>query len=135
MNFLGAFQMDHDIDYPSPDMAVLDGYTFAASAYVLEKATNKSVPIAAFAAREKVDNFVISPILRCARNNFTNDSGTGPITMLLTNWALTIGSIYITLLVVSEKYKMDPGFVLLPVTNSNSSRSLCRVASVWYIYR
>ena len=140
VNFLGAFQMDHDIDYPSPDFSPFDGYTFAASTYVLEKATNNSVPIAAFAAGEKIDNFVVSSFWTCTKNNFTYDSGTGPTTvevvsamvvtngkrskfaqaftlcMLLINWALTVASIYITVLVISEKEKMDSAFLLFPVT-------------------
>ena len=123
-------------------MVPFDTYTFTSSVLVVEKATNKSVPIVAFRAGETpaADNFIIaSGSGYPTRNNFTYNDGTGPITvevesrcvtftaqrsqfaktitlgLLLINWALTVGSTYITLFVVFGS-GLDPATVLLPIS-------------------
>lgn len=85
--------------------------------FVIEKATNKSVPIITFAAGEGQDNFAVSSYDMGTRSNYTYDSGTGPTTievdskrsqlaqaftmcLLIVSLALTIGSIYLTFLVI-----------------------------------
>ena len=140
MNPLGVFEVDHNIDYPLPDMVPFDTYGFTATVFVIEKGANKSVPIAGFTAGEATDNFVISSSGFHTKNHFTYDSGAGPATtdvksavieiiarrsklaqaftlcLLLINWALTTASIYITVLVVSRKEKVEAAVLLLPVT-------------------
>ena len=140
MSSLSVFRVNHNIDYPYPDMAPFDTYWFGSSAFVVEKATNRSLPIVSFSAGETADNFVISSYVGFpTKNNFTYDSGTGPTTveveshwtgfkarrsrsaqgftlcLFIINWALTIGSIYITLFVVLGRQKMDVAVLLLPV--------------------
>jgi len=137
------FEVDHSIGYSSLYMVPFDSYSFTATAFVIEKDTNKSVPIVKFAASEAADNFVISSSdMFDMKNNFTYNPGTGSrmievdsgmisvkakrsplaqaftMCMLFTNWALTIGSIYITvtLLATTRKENMDAAVLLLPVT-------------------
>jgi hypothetical protein len=81
------------------------------------------VSIVTFAAGEALDTFVVSSVGAGTKSNYTYDSGAGPTTvevqsgvidieatrtrlvqeftlgLLLVNWALTIGSTYITLVV------------------------------------
>ena len=128
------------MDLQFRDTVPFDSYGFSASAFVIEKATNKSVPIVAFAAGNGPQNFVVSSTGMPAQSMFTYDSGTGPITALvdsrivwikakrsrlakaftlclfIVNWALTVGSVYITLLALVGTGKMDPAVILLPVT-------------------
>ena len=137
---ISTFEVDHRMDYQIPNAVPFDPYFFTASAFVIEKATNKSVPIVVFAAGDGPENFVISSTNTSTRSNFTYDSGTGPTTvsvessvvfmmvkrsllaqaftlcMFIVNWALTISSVYITLLVLIGTGKMDSTVVLLPVT-------------------
>ena len=132
--------MEHGLDFGYRDEAPFDSYNFHASVFVIEKATNKSVPIVAFAAGEGPENFIVLSTNEPTESFFTSDNGTGPNTVLvessvvsvvvkrsqfaraftlclfLVNWALTVGSVYITLLVLVRTGKMDPAVVLLPVT-------------------
>ena len=138
---LGTFEVDHSIDYPSPYMVPFDSYSLTATAFVIEKATNESVPIVTFTAGEATDNFIISSRnMSNMRNKFTYNPGTGSrtievgsgmievkakrsslaqaftICMLFINWALTIGSMYITITLLARKEKMDAAVLLLPVS-------------------
>ena len=123
-------------------MVPFDIYFATAFAFVVEKATNKTVPIILFAACEGSDNFVVSSEAaeKPVKNNYTYDPGTGPTTievdtsviyvtakrtqlaqaftiyLLLINWALTIGSTYVTLVVVVRRKRVHEGVLLLPVT-------------------
>lgn len=140
MNVLNVFNVDHSLDFGDPGSVPFDTYSLSALAFVIEKATNKSVPIITFAAGEGPDNFVVSSIRAQTKNNYAYDSGTGPTTvevgssmivmtvkrsqlaraftvcLLLINTALTIGSAYITLLVVFRRGGMNDTVLLLPVT-------------------
>ena len=141
LNSLNVFEVDHSIESHYPDIVPFDTYWFSSSAFAIDKATNKSVPVVSFTADETTDNFVVSTgIGLSAKSNFTYNPGTGPITvevepywvqfgvnrsqlaqaftmcLLVINWALAIGSIYITLLVVSRREKLDAAVLLLPVT-------------------
>jgi len=108
--------------------------------FVIEKATNKSVPILTFAAGNGPDNVVLSSVEHPTNNAWTYDPGTGPTTvvvesrvveilmkrsqlaqaftvcLLLINGALTAGSVYVTLLVMIRKEGVNDGLLLLPVT-------------------
>ena len=135
-----TFEKNHDIDISYQGAIPFDWYGFGASILVMEKATNKSVPITAFAVIGRLDNFVASSTEIPTQSKFTYDSGTGTTTVLvessvisvvvervqlakaftaclfIVNWALTIGSVYITLLTLVGTGKMDPAVVLLPIT-------------------
>lgn len=135
-----AFDVDHGIDDFNPTRTPFDTYSLTVFAFVIEKATNKSMPIVTFAAGEAANNFVISSLQSETMSNYTYNSGTGPTTievrsvttyievkrsqvaqafttcLLLVNYALTVGSIYIVLAVVFKKGKIDAAVLVLPVT-------------------
>ena len=135
-----GFNGKHGLDFLYRDTVPFDWYGFDANAFVIEKATNKSVPIVAFAASEGPNNFIVYSTSGHTKSRFTYDSGTGPTTLLVdssvvsvqvkrspitraftlcllvVNWALTVGSVYITLLALVGTGKKDPAVVLLPVT-------------------
>lgn len=128
------------MDYWVQSVVPFDWYQFDASVFVIEKATNKSVPIIAFTAGDGPDNSVVSSTSEPTESWFTYDNGMGPntivasssvvsviikrswlaqafiLSMFLVNWALTLGSVYITLLIVTKKTKIDPVVLLFPVT-------------------
>ena len=128
------------MDLQYRDVVPFDSYFFTASVFVIEKATNKSVPIAAFAAGDGPDNFVVLSSNIPTTNNFTYNPGTGPTTvtvessliameakrsqlaeaftlcLFIVNWALTLGSVYITFFALIGTRRMDPSVLLLPVT-------------------
>ena len=137
---VGVFDVEHTLDYELRDVVPFDLYTFRASVFVIDKATNKSVPIVAFAAGYGPDYFVVSSTSEPMENWFTYDNGTGPNTvgvmssmatveikrsqlskafvmcMFIVNWALTITSVYITLLVLVGVAKRDPTILVFPAT-------------------
>ena len=134
--------MNHPIDVFFPDKVPFDTYDLVISVFVIEKATNKSVPIVTFAAGEGPEDFVVVSTEEDTKSNFTYDSGAGPATvevesrvaaigaqrsqlskaftlcLFFINWGLTVGSVYITvaLLVVPRKKEMEAAVFLLPVT-------------------
>jgi hypothetical protein len=147
----GTFDVSHSIDAYNGVMAPFDSYSFAVSAFAIEKSTNRSVPIVTFAAGDALDNFVVESSETKTKNNYTYDSGTGPTTvevessvihirakrttfaraftmcLFLVNWALTIGSTYITVLLAfgdqdpemdgpTPPPEIDNGVLLFPVT-------------------
>ena len=117
-----------------------DSYEITALAFAIEKATNQSLPIIAFAAGEGPDGFIVSSHRESVRSNFTYDSGTGPTTvevassialikikrsllaraftmcLLLVNSGLAVGSTYVMLLVFFRRDELDSTVLLLPVT-------------------
>jgi len=121
-------------------MAPFDAYSFSISAFVIEKATNESIPIVTFTAGEAPANFDVSSTEVETTNDYAYDSGTGPATinvhsklvyieakrlrsaqiltmcLFLVNWALTTASIYIVVLVVFKRERMNDAVLLLPVT-------------------
>ena len=137
---LNTFNADHNVDYIVRDTIPFDAYTFTASVFVIEKATNKSVPIITFGAGGGPENVVLSSIEQRTNNAWTYDPGTGPTTvavesrmiqilmkrtqlaqaftvcLLLINGALTAGSVYVTLLVIVRKEAVNDGLLLLPIT-------------------
>jgi len=137
---LTVFDVDHGVDFYSTVLAPFDAYSLTAFAFVIEKATNTSVPILAFAVGDAPGDFVISSVETKTVSGYTYDSGTGPTTigvhssmvwiearrsqiaqaftmcLLLINWALTVGSIYIMLIVVFRRGGINEAVLLLPVT-------------------
>ena len=121
-------------------MAPFDTSYVAAFAFVIEKATNTAIPIIALVAGEAPNYFDISSKAMETTSNYTYDSGTGETTievpskviyiqatrslftralticLLLVNWALTIGSIYIMLIAIFKEEGVNEAVILLPIT-------------------
>jgi len=132
--------MDHNIDFIVRYTIPFDAYAITASGFVIEKATNKSVPILKFATMDGPPSVVLSSFEQQTNNAWTYDAGTGPTTvvvessviqilmtrsqlaqaftvcLLLINGALTAGSVYVMLLVIVRKEAVNDGLLLLPVT-------------------
>jgi len=132
--------VDHSIYTYGLDMAPFDTYHSTTTMFAIEKATNESVPIVTFAASGRPKNFVVSSENSESLSNYTYDSGTGPTTvevesgvtyitvkrsrlaraftlcLLLINSALTAGSVYVTVLVLTTKEKINDGILFFPVT-------------------
>ena len=137
---LNAFTVDHPLGNPTQARAPFDTYYLSATVFAIEKATNRSVPIIAFAAGEGPNNFVLTSFSYRSSSNYTYDNGTGPTTveaesgviyiqvrrsqlakafmlcLLLINFALTVGSVYVTVLVLTRKDQIHEGTLLFPVT-------------------
>jgi len=62
--------------------APFDTYFLSALVFVVEKATNKSVPITRFAVGDPLNNFITSSVDMETKDNYTYDSGTGATTVL-----------------------------------------------------
>ena len=140
MDAADVFQVDHIMDSTAPALDPFDTYSLTALMFVIEKATNKSVPIIALAAGEGPDNFVVSSYEDETRSNYTYDSGAGLTTvevdsnvvvmivkrsrlakvftlcLLVVNIALAFGSTYVTFIAFSRRGKVHEGVLLLPVT-------------------
>lgn len=132
--------MNHVVDSYSPDMVPFDTYSVSLLVFVIERATNASVPIVTFAACEGSNNFFLSSVETQMISTRSYNPGTGPTTeevhtstieitairsqlaqaftlcLLLINWALAIGSTYVTVAVVIRKERVNEGVLLLPVT-------------------
>ena len=135
-----SFAVDHSIDFLNTDIAPFDTSYVTAFAFVIDKATNTAVPIVTFVAGQAPNNFDISSDEMETTSKYTFNPGSGPNTIVvpsrmvyiqatrslfargltmclfLVNWALTIGSIYIMLVAVSEKGKINEAILLLPIT-------------------
>ena len=141
MDALNVFDVDHGLDsVVAPHMAPFDTYSLTALVFVIEKATNTSVPIITFAAGEGPDNFVISSFEMQTKSNYTYGPGTGTnivevesraivmtvkrsqlanavtVCLLLVNSILTVGSAYVTFLVVVRRERTNSTVLFIPVT-------------------
>jgi len=137
-----GFVVDHPLHGLARDMAPFDTYDAAATMFAIDKATNETVPIITFAAGWGPKNFLVSSENWGTLSNFTYDNGTGPTTvevessfiiitvkrsqlarafticMLLINSALTAGSVYVTVLVLTKKGRegVNEGIFLFPIS-------------------
>jgi len=151
-----TFEMDHQMGVyaasillPKPVIrhlfdqqlaAPFDRYVLNAFAFVIDTATNQSVPITKFAIADPLNNFVTYSIDSPTTSKFTYDAGQGPITidvesraveldirrgvlsktftmcMWIVNWALTAGTIYTTLVTLIDPRKMSDAVLALPIT-------------------
>ena len=140
MNAFSAFNVEHDIDGWDKDRVPFDTYYLTVLAFVIEKATNKSVPIITFSAGEGPNGFLVSSSEEQVKSNYTYDSGTGSTTveveshvvqidvgrsklaraftmcLLLVDSGLAVGSTYVMLLVFFKRDGLDSTVLLLPVT-------------------
>ena len=135
-----TFNVDHSLDFVTLEAVPFDAYLLTAFVFVIERATNKSVPILRFAAGDGPDDFVLSSVNRRMNSTWTYDSETGPTTvvvesnviditvkrsqlarafticLLFINTALTVGSVYVTLLVIVRREAVNDALLLLPVS-------------------
>lgn len=78
---------------------------------MIEKATNKTVPIITFAAGEGPGNSVISSFDVKTRSDYIYDPGAGPTTVEIDSCVvlsvLAIGSTYVTFLVIFGREGVD----------------------------
>lgn len=140
---LYTFTMEHNIDYgyqyPAPD----DQYTFSVLTFVIEPATNESIPILELLLFDSGpgDLTTETNVTRHLTSQFTYDAGSGPTTVVaisealhvtivrsasarvLTysvfaiNWILEFCSVITTIAAFSRRGgKSDVGITLLPVT-------------------
>lgn len=120
--------------------APFDDYVLNAFVFVIDKATNQSMHIIRFAAADPLSNFVTFSRDTETTNRFVYDPGNGTVMvdvesraltlaisrsilaqaftmcMLLVNWALTVGTLYMTLVVLVRKEKMNDAVLALPIT-------------------
>lgn len=124
---------------PTGDLMVsFQHYNFDAFAFVVDPTTNQSVHIAKFGVLDVIGDFVIHSQDTADTNKFIYDSGNGLVTaevesrllqvkiarsaiakafaicLFLANWALAVGSVYITALVVSRKLEPNNMVAALP---------------------
>ena len=120
--------------------APFDDYIMNAFVFVIDKATNTSVHITRFTAADPLNNFVTFARDTETTNKFTYETGNGTVTvdvesralvvtvsrsvlaqaftmcMMLVNWALTVGTVYITLVMLVRREKMSDAVLALPIT-------------------
>ena len=142
---------------PTEDLIVpFKHYDLHAFAFTIDPITNSSIRIAVFGVFDTLADFVIRSHDAAGASKFTYDSGDGPVTtevesrrlraeiersaiakafavcLFLVNWALTMGSVYTTVLVVSGKLEVSsivtglPLSALLAIPNV---RSICSGSS------
>jgi len=124
---------------PAQDLMVpFEDYSFHAVAFAIDPTTNSSVRIATFGVLDTSVDFVIRSHDMAVTSNFTYESGDGLVTMevesralraeikqsmiakafmiclFLGNWAMTIGSVYTTALVASERLEANSVVAALP---------------------
>jgi len=121
-------------------VAPFDTYVLNAFVFVIDPTTNRSVPIIKFATADPLNNFVTHSTDSPTTSKFTYDAGEGPVTidvesraleldirrsvlsraftmwMWIINWALTAGTMYITLVVFASTQRMTDAVLALPVT-------------------
>ena len=113
-------------------------YAFDAFVFAIDPTTNHSVHIPAFNVFDTVGDFVIQSHDTAARRQFSYDSGNGQVTtevesrvlrgeitqsaiakafaicLVLVNWMLTVGSVYITALITSRMLDASSVVAALP---------------------
>ena len=133
--------MEHRTTTGKQYLAPFDGYSFMASAFIVERATNKSLPIAVFAVGDAGPaDFTTTSVDTPTRNNFTYDTEDGPATveveshtisakvrhslrartltfsMFAINWVLTLCSMAVALIVFRRQGEVKDGVAFLPIT-------------------
>lgn len=133
--------MEHGIGTGDQYSSPLDQYNFTALVFVIEKDTNKSVPITTFVVGDAGPaDFTTTSVELPTTNNFTYDAGNGPTTvevnsttvfatvkhsnrarsltfsMFVINWVLTLCSVVIALIVLRRQGGLSDGIAFLPLT-------------------
>ena len=124
---------------PTKDLMIpFQQYSFNAFAFAIDPTTNRSVPIAMFGVLDILGDFLIRSQDAGGMGKFTFNSGNGSVTtevearllrveitrtavakafavwMFLTNWTLSVGSVYITALVVFRRLEANSMVAALP---------------------
>ena len=121
-------------------MVPFDAYSLRALVFVIEKATNESLPVFTATTGEGVSGFAILSVEEQAKAFWIHDSEAGqtPVTvsasrisitvkrtllakaftvcLLVVNSALTVGSVYVTLLAVVRREAVNDSVFFFPVT-------------------
>jgi len=119
-------------------MVPFEHYSFHAVAFAINPTTNNSVHISMFGILDILGDFVIRSHDAADTSKFTHESGDGLVSMevesrvlrgeieqsviaktfaiclFLGNWAMAIGSVYITALVASERLEANSVVAALP---------------------
>lgn len=126
---------------PTKDLMVpFQHYSFNAFAFAVDPTTNRSVPIAMFGVLDILDIFLIRSHDAGDTSRFTYNSGDGSVTtkvdprllrveitlstvakaftvcVFLANWALAVGSVYITALVAFRRLEANSVAAALPLS-------------------
>ena len=120
--------------------APFDTYTLDALVFVIDRATNQSIPVVKFAAADPLNHFITHFTDMPTTSKFAYDTGEDVVTndvesralepdikrsrrsrgftmcLWIVNWALTAGTVYITLVVLASSEKMRDGVLALPIT-------------------
>lgn len=138
------FTVDHQFDKrdkwnPTRDLVVpFERYGLYASAFAIDPLTNGSVQVAMFGIADTLGDYVIRSNDAAGTTNFTYESGGGLVTtevesrvlrveiersaiakafvicLFLGNWAMTVSSVYTTVLVVFRKLEANSMIAALP---------------------
>ena len=146
--------MEHTIETGNRYDTPLDCYSFTAFVFVVERATNKSVPITAFAVGDiGPADLTTTSVATPTRNQFTYDTEDGgsatvevesrtifaqvkystrgraiTLSMFAINWVLTLCSVVIALIVLGQRGKMKDAVALLPIT------VILSIPAIWNLY-
>jgi len=139
---LVSFDTEHTIETGNRYDTPLDRYSFTAFVFVVERATNKSVPITTFAVGDiGPADLTTTSVATPTKNQFTYDNEDGESTtvdvesrtmfaevkystrgraitfsMFVINWVLTLCSVVIALIVLGRRGSVKDAVALLPVT-------------------
>ena len=132
--------MVHDLETTTWDAVPFDAYSHRAMAFVIEKVTNKSLPVFTSTTGEGVSGFTTQSVEEQTETNWTHDSETGSTTvvveaslititversilaqaftvcLLIINSGLAVGSAYVTLLAVVRREAVNDTVIFFPVT-------------------
>jgi len=138
---LVSFDMEHVIETGDQHNIPLDRYNFMAFAFIVERDTNKSVPITVFAVGDAGPaDLTTTSVEVPTMNEFIYDTQDGPTTvdvesrtifaqvkhstraraltfsMFAINWALTLCSVIIASIVFRQRGQVNDGVAFLPIT-------------------
>ena len=119
--------------FDQPILAPFDDYVLDVEAFVIDTATNQSLPILKLSAADPTDNFYADNQFDWETESTFNDervisrhfvmrvkrsflSKIFTIVLLIVNWFLTAGCLRITLLSVVGHEDISEGLLLLPIT-------------------
>ena len=119
--------------FDQPILAPYDDYVLDIEAFVIDPATNQSLPILKFSAADPTDNFYADNQVEWDTENTFNGervpsrhfqmrvkrsclSRAFTMALLIVNWSLTVGCLRITLVSVVGHEELGEGTLLLPIT-------------------
>jgi len=144
--------MSYDLETTTWDTVPFDAYSHSAMVFVVEKATNKSLPIFTSTTGEGVSGFVTGSAQEQTETIWIHNSETGPtvvtvkanlititvkrsllaqaftVCLLSINSALAAGSAYVTLLAVVRREAVNDTVIFFPVT------VVLTIPALWSLY-